>query len=177
MAEQPADLVERVVLVTASAQGVLLDAAADLVDDLGAEPHHVEGVKDCDRVGQPVTNRVRISTKRIQAQPSPRRRRTRRVGRSSHALIDRAGAAHHGVQQPGVKHPAWSRVRSTMIVTARSTPIRDGRQMCSSTPRVFTFFSRDGSPVRALASTSIASQQVCQSTPRWRASAETVVSS
>ena len=25
-----------------------------------------------------------------------------------------------------------------MMVTARSTPIRDGRQMCSSTPRVFT---------------------------------------
>ena len=51
VAEQPADLVERVVLVAAPAEGVLLDAAADLIDDLGAEPHHMEGIQDCDRVG------------------------------------------------------------------------------------------------------------------------------
>jgi hypothetical protein len=38
VAEQAADLVERVVLVTAMPQGVLLDAVANLVDDLGAEP-------------------------------------------------------------------------------------------------------------------------------------------
>ena len=38
VAEEPADLVERVVFVAAVADGVLLDAAADLVDDLGAEP-------------------------------------------------------------------------------------------------------------------------------------------
>jgi hypothetical protein len=42
-----------------------------------------------------------------------------------------------------------------MMVTARSTPIRDGRQMCSSTPRLLTPFNRAGSLVRALASTSI----------------------
>jgi hypothetical protein len=64
-----------------------------------------------------------------------------------------------------------------MIVTARSTPIRDGRQMCSSTPSVFTPASLEGFPTRAFASTSIASQQVCQSTPKCRASADTVVSS
>jgi hypothetical protein len=51
VAQQAADLVERVVFVAASAEGVLLDAAADLIDDLGAEPHHMEGVQDCDRVG------------------------------------------------------------------------------------------------------------------------------
>ena len=66
MAEQPADLVERVVLVAAPAQGVLLDAAADLVDDLGAEPHHVEGVEDGDRVGQLVADRVRVAAERVQ---------------------------------------------------------------------------------------------------------------
>jgi len=37
--------------VAAPTQGVLLDAAADLIDDLGAEPHHMEGIQDCDRVG------------------------------------------------------------------------------------------------------------------------------
>jgi hypothetical protein len=42
--------------VPASAQSVLLDAAADFVDDLGSEPDHVKGAKHGDRVGQPVMN-------------------------------------------------------------------------------------------------------------------------
>ncbi len=49
-AQQAADLVQRVVLVAAPAQGVLLDAAADLVDDLGAEPDDMERVEHRDRV-------------------------------------------------------------------------------------------------------------------------------
>ena len=49
--------------------------------------------------------------------------------------------------------------------------------MCSSTPRVFTPLSRAGFLIRRLASAPIASQAVCQSTPKCRASAETVVSS
>lgn len=49
--------------------------------------------------------------------------------------------------------------------------------MCSSTPRVTTPSSRAGSSRRLIASPSIASQAVCQSTPRCRANAETVVSS
>jgi hypothetical protein len=53
-------MLERVVFVPASAQSVLLDAAADFVDDLGAEPDHVKGVKHGDRVGQPFMNGVRI---------------------------------------------------------------------------------------------------------------------
>ena len=74
VAEQPADLVERVVFVAAAAQGVLLHAAADLVDDLGAEPDHVEGVEHGDRVGQAVADRVGVSAERIQGGMSPRRR-------------------------------------------------------------------------------------------------------
>jgi hypothetical protein len=35
-------------------QSVLLDAAADFVHDLGAEPDYVKGVKQGDRVGQPI---------------------------------------------------------------------------------------------------------------------------
>ena len=66
VAEQPADLVERVVLVAAVAEGVLLDAAADLVDDLGAEPHDVERVEHRDRVGQPVADRVGVAPERVQ---------------------------------------------------------------------------------------------------------------
>jgi len=53
VAEQPADLVQRVVLVAAAAQGVLLHAAADFVDRLGAEPDHVEGVEDPTASGSP----------------------------------------------------------------------------------------------------------------------------
>ena len=64
-----------------------------------------------------------------------------------------------------------------MLVTALSPPWCEGFQMCSSTPNVTTPLSRLGSASRRTASTSIASQAVCQSTPRWRASAETVVSS
>jgi hypothetical protein len=37
--------------VAAPTQGVLLDAAADLIDDQGAEPHHMEGIQHRDRVG------------------------------------------------------------------------------------------------------------------------------
>ena len=66
VAEQAADLVERVVLVAAVTEGVLLDAAADLVDDLGAEPDHVEGVEHGDRVGQLVADRVGVATERVQ---------------------------------------------------------------------------------------------------------------
>jgi hypothetical protein len=48
--QQAADLVERVVLVAAAAELLLLHAAADLVDDLGAELDDVEGVQDLHRV-------------------------------------------------------------------------------------------------------------------------------
>jgi hypothetical protein len=36
-------LVERIVFVAAVTHGFLLDAAADLVDDLGAQRHHMKG--------------------------------------------------------------------------------------------------------------------------------------
>ncbi len=52
--QQTADLVERVVSVAAAVQLFLLDAAADLVHDLGAELDDVEGVQDLHRVGEAV---------------------------------------------------------------------------------------------------------------------------
>ena len=62
--QRPADPVERVVLVAAAVQGVLLDPAADLVDDLGPELHDMEGVEDRDRVGQLVADRVGVAAER-----------------------------------------------------------------------------------------------------------------
>jgi hypothetical protein len=53
-----------------------------------------------------------------------------------------------------------------MIVTARLVPTLLGRQMCSSTPKVFTFLNRSGSAPGHLTSLSIAVQAVCYATPR-----------
>jgi hypothetical protein len=61
-AEQPADLVQRVVLVAAPAQGVLLDPAPYFVDDLGAELDQVERVEHRDGVRELVADRVREAT-------------------------------------------------------------------------------------------------------------------
>jgi hypothetical protein len=66
VAQQPADPVERVSLVAAVSQGFLLDPAADLVDDLGAEFDDVEGVQDRDGVGRLVADGVGVSAERIQ---------------------------------------------------------------------------------------------------------------
>jgi hypothetical protein len=43
-----------------------LDAAADLIEDLGAEPEHLEGVKDGDGVGQLVADGVGATAERVQ---------------------------------------------------------------------------------------------------------------
>jgi len=62
-------------------------------------------------------------------------------------------------------------------VTARYADLVEGRQMCSSTPIVRTLDSRPGRVIRAVASVFTARHNVCQSTPRCRANADTVVSS
>jgi hypothetical protein len=97
VAEQAPDLVQRVVFVAAPTEGVLLDAAADLVDDLGAEPHHVEGVQDRHRLRQALVDGVRIPTKGVQrglldAVDEP-------VGLGLQpSFVDGAGASDDGVQ-------------------------------------------------------------------------------
>jgi len=63
--QEAADLVERVVLVTPMAERGLLDASADLVDNLGAEPDDVEGVEDGDSVGQLVADGVVVTAERV----------------------------------------------------------------------------------------------------------------
>jgi len=83
--------------VAAPTEGVLLDPATDLIDDLGAEPHHVEGVQDRHRVRQALVDSVRIPTKRVQrglldAVDEP-------VGLGFQpSLVDGAGAPDDGVQ-------------------------------------------------------------------------------
>ena len=163
VAEQAADLVERVVFVPSVAEGVLLDAAADLVDDLCPEANDVEGVEGRDRVGQLVTDSVRIATEPIQR-----------------GLFDGGGESVGLVLQPrvvggsGATTASKPGVEASVLVPGqidhdRHRPIgadRDGRQMCSATPKVLTPARRSGTATWALAWVSIAVQAVCQATPR-----------
>jgi hypothetical protein len=128
---QPADLVERVVLVPAVAEGVLLNAASDLVDDLGSEAHGVEGVEDGDRVGQFVADHVRIYPERVErgvfdAVPD------RLMLACQPGRIRGAGSAGDDIEQPCPEPACSSRVRSSIAVRARSAECRPGRQTCSS---------------------------------------------
>jgi hypothetical protein len=66
VAEEPADLIKRVVFVAAAAQGVLLHPTPDLIDHLSPQPHHMEGIKHRHRVREAVMNRVGIAAERIQ---------------------------------------------------------------------------------------------------------------
>jgi hypothetical protein len=52
LAQQPPDPLERIVLVAALVQGLLLHTAADLVDSGQAEAGDVEGVEHSHRAGQ-----------------------------------------------------------------------------------------------------------------------------
>ena len=51
-AQQVPDAIERVALAAPLPVDGLLDSAADFVDGLAAELHHVEGVEDGDGVGE-----------------------------------------------------------------------------------------------------------------------------
>jgi hypothetical protein len=92
-------------------------------------------------------------------------------------FVDASGAAHDGIEQAGAE--------ASGLVTGQINHDGDGPIDPDSAgppnvlvhPKGFTLVSRCGSPVRAFASISMAFQAVCQSTPRCRASAETVVSS
>jgi hypothetical protein len=66
VAEEPADLIQRVVFVAAAAQAVLLHPTPDLIDHLSPEPHHMEGIEHRHRVREAVMNRVGIAAERVQ---------------------------------------------------------------------------------------------------------------
>ena len=61
-----ADPVEGVAGVSAVPQGVLLDAAADLVHRLGGELDDVERIEHWDRLGQLVGQSVGVAAERVQ---------------------------------------------------------------------------------------------------------------
>jgi len=60
-AQQPPDPIQRVVTIAAVAQRLLLHPAADLVEGVQAEPHHMERVEHGDRVGQLVADGLAAS--------------------------------------------------------------------------------------------------------------------
>jgi len=65
-AQDIADPGERIILASAVAVDVLLDAAPDLVDGGGAELDDVERVQDCDVVVEPVGDGVLVVVERVQ---------------------------------------------------------------------------------------------------------------
>jgi hypothetical protein len=96
--QQAADLVERVVLVAAPAELFLLHAAADLVDDLGAELDDVEGVEHLHRVGQRVAQGVGVAAERVQRGGLDVRPELGLPGVEP-AGVGRSGPAQHQVEQ------------------------------------------------------------------------------
>jgi hypothetical protein len=102
VAEQAADLVQRVVFVAAAAEGVLLHPASHLIDYLGAEPDHVEGIEHRDRVRQAVVNGVGVAAERVQRGLLDAVDEAFGLGFQP-GLVDAAGAADDRVQQPGVE--------------------------------------------------------------------------
>src|SRR5215203_4210982 len=102
VAEQPTDLVERVLFMTTSAEGVLLDAAAHLVDNLAAQPDHMKRIQHSDGVGQSVVDRVGIPAEGVER--SSLNAVDELVGLVAEpSLVDASGAADDGVQEPGVQ--------------------------------------------------------------------------
>ena len=85
-AQQVPDAVERVALAAPLPGDGLLDAAADFVDGLAAELHHVEGVEDGDGVGELVVDGVLVAAERVQG----RRPATRFRNASPRALSQSA---------------------------------------------------------------------------------------
>jgi hypothetical protein len=125
-----ADLVERVVLVAAPLQSLLLDPAADLVECLAGELDDMKGVQHGDRVGQLVADRVGIAPEGVQGGVF-----------DSHGDLDALLGQPVGVDlsRPGpwtasrsraCRQPCSSRVRSTITVTALSLlAVFEGRQL------------------------------------------------
>ena len=77
------------------------------------------------------------ATRAAKKEPPPDTHHSRHVTTSDGGRPAQPGWGQIRPSQWGQMGLSFS-LRSTMMVTARSTPIRDGRQMCSSTPRVFT---------------------------------------
>ena len=143
-AEDVADAVERVALAAAVAQGVALDAAADVINGLGAEFDSVERVQDGDGVFELVGDRVAVSGERVQRRDlDPAAEGVIALGKPVRVRL--RGPARDQVEQAARTRPDASRLRSTIPVSSFGPrpPSSTGLvetwcQMCSSTPRVVT---------------------------------------
>ena len=130
-AQDVPDPVERVVLAAAVAVDVLLDAAADLVDGLGAELHHMERVEHRDGVVELVVDGVLVAVERVQGGDlDPGAERVAAGLRASRRRPCRTGrgpgrAAVPGCVRPG--HGSDRPSRSTPSGRARSARRRDAR--------------------------------------------------
>ena len=97
--ENVADPVERVILAAAMTVDVLLDAAADLIDSLGGELHHMKRVQHGGGVGELVVDRVLVATERVQGDDL--NAVTERVAAGLQPVgIHGAGASRDQIEQP-----------------------------------------------------------------------------
>lgn len=136
-----ADAAERLPGATAVAQGVLLHASADLIDDLPTEFHDAEGLEQGDHFEQFVANGVGIAVEQVQCLcADPFRGRLPMI--SQPVAVGRPGAPLTRSSSLAWGRPPSSRKWSMIPVT---NPVLDGptwRQTCSSTRRTFTPVSR-----------------------------------
>jgi len=147
-AQDVADTVEGVVLVSEVAQGVLLNAATDLVQHLPGELDDVERVQDRGGLAQLVAQRVRVAAERIQGGD------LHAVAKAPRALLEpgrehRARAAWDQVQQSGVHGPVGvaGQVDHPVSIVGPLAAALCGVwcHTCSSTPREATPDRRDSS--------------------------------
>ncbi len=83
-----------------STEGVLLDAAADLVDDLHPQRGDVKGIQHVRGVGQMRAQRVEVAAERVQRR-DPDLLPPRLGSRGEPVAVHAAGAALHDLEQPG----------------------------------------------------------------------------
>jgi hypothetical protein len=88
--------------VTASAERFLLHPSSDLINDLGAEPDHMEGVEHRDRVRELVVDGVGVAAERVQGGVLDVVDELLGLGLQP-GFVDTPGAAHDGVEQPGMQ--------------------------------------------------------------------------
>lgn len=116
-AEDVADPVERISLAAAMAEGVLLDAATDVINRGGAELDNVERVQHRGRVVEFVVEGLLVAGERVRAAifTSARNCSSRSLIQSAYAFEDRPGTRSSSRART---RPVVSRVRSTIPVSS-----------------------------------------------------------
>ena len=105
--QQPAYPVEGVVLGAPPAGGLVLDAAADVVDRRVGEPDHVEWVGDLAGVGQRVGERLAIGARQVHDAPAHSLAPSRRAGADRSGRPLGAAACNDVQQDAAAGAPRW----------------------------------------------------------------------